>query len=319
MATALCSAPHFTGDQGSENALQAFCSFSQECSHWRLALGLGGRNGLEPRYVTLSLIAPAAIYLVWILYTTFPVSRVGQLHAIVSLTLLLGVGASLIPNTLFGLDYARKLSGVLRSYQSGLAAGVPPYELWLTHHEYLHLNSDVVMDYLPMLKAAGVWPYTHMHDDPPFRELPVPLEPTHTHGLIWDRSSRTAQIITRGESRAIFDLPRPINVAGVRMKFRYTPAPGSTPEPLIRISWRKPGQQVAPPGQVNKMQPTGDRANWRGGTFRRIGADAVIMHAWMGSTIDQIEIDLNSDVGQFTIEELTLLIRSELLPDFPDN
>ena len=159
-------------------------------------------------------------------------------------------------------------------------------------------------------QGSGVWPYTQMRDDPPFREVPVPLEPASTQGLIWDRVSRTAQILRRWQNSVTFDVPDPTKVAGVRMKFRYTPAPGSMPLPNVRIIWRKPGQQVAPPEQVYKISPTGDRANWRGGTFRRIGADVVTMHAWIGSTIDQIEIRPN-DVGQFTLEELVLLFPSQ--------
>ena len=53
-----------------ERAAGFLCFLGGMCS---LALAIGlGRNGWEPRYITLSLVAPAAVYLVWTLYTTFP-------------------------------------------------------------------------------------------------------------------------------------------------------------------------------------------------------------------------------------------------------
>jgi hypothetical protein len=272
-----------------------------------LALAIGaGREGFEIRYVTLSVPAWCGVYLVWTLYAP------GRLGASARGVLLAAALAALWPNTRAGLSYARELRGNLAAFQRDLAAGVPIHELVRRHGDWLHPHHDVVMEYLPMLRRAGLADYRPLRDDPTFREIPVRLEAARLHEVRW--SDHTAELLGYAPSLE-FDLPRDLFVEGIRLRYQYRDPQGDFP--FVGLAWKRSDQAEFPanpfktgPG-FKKYSPTGDRANWERGTWTRIHDPATTVTAWVGDTVGQLRLTPNFRPGTFHIVELVLLVPAD--------
>jgi hypothetical protein len=270
-----------------------------------LALGIGmGRDGLEPRYITLSVPAAAAAYVAWVLYGR----EFGRAGALVPAALLAVTLIALPVNTRAGLAYGRELATNLYAVRDKVRAGIPPSRLIVRHGAWLHPHSDLVMDYLPMLRDARVAPYDRLGAEPPFREVPVSLEPSYLTGITWNPQTRTATI-TNGSPAMRFTLPDQPRVAGIRLSYRHRNKTGVLP--FVFLHYRKPGQGAFPKEQYQKYSPTGDQANWARGTYTRIGDDRTTMHTWIYDRVESFEIMPDLAPGEFEIVELTLLLPAE--------
>jgi hypothetical protein len=276
-----------------------------------LALGIGmGRNGLEPRYITLSVPAAAAAYLAWVAYGR----EAGRIGSIAPAVLACMALVALPFNMWFGLAYARELATNLHAVRDDVRSGQPPSRLYAQHGAWLHPHADLAMDYLPMLQRAGTPPYDRLGNEPAFREVPLSLVPSHVQGLTWDRSTDTA-VVTSNAPLIRYELPDQPLVAGVRLSYRHRNETGNLPYVLLR--YRKPGQATFPAEQFQKYSPTGDRANWERGTYLRVNDDHTTMHTWIYDRIDAIEIIPDLARGTFQIIELTLLLPPEKTPETP--
>ena len=132
-----------------------------------LAIGLG-RDGFEPRYITLSLPGICAVYLVWIKY--------GQrLKNIVPAMLMVVVLVVFVPDTLWGWRYAVDLNSRLSSFERDIKTGMPPYQL-ICNYSSLHPHHEIMMDYMPMLRDAHAGAFSNLRDNPPFQKY-LPLTP----------------------------------------------------------------------------------------------------------------------------------------------
>jgi hypothetical protein len=262
-----------------------------------LALGLGlGRNGFETRYVTLALPAWCAAYLVWVIYGGPARGWVPAALAVASLAALPG-------NIGFGLEYARELRGQLGGFERDMAAGVPLHELLHRYGPWLHPHQDMPQRYLPMLKRAGVGQYGALQLDPPFRAMPLELNPVETTQLSWHDS--TAQV--RGPRPALlFRLPADRFVDGIRLRYRYTSEDGTLP--YIGIRWKPTSQAEFVPERFYKYSPTGDRANWERGTWDTIHDSSTALTVWISDTVREIGITPDFRPAVFKIDELSLLI-----------
>jgi hypothetical protein len=266
-----------------------------------LALGLGlGRNGFETRYVTLAVPVWCWAYLVWCAYG-------GPLGASVAPGLLaVAAIVALAPNARYGLSYAKDLRMHLAGFESDMAAGVPLCELVHRYDPYLHPHQDVPLEYLPMLRRAGVGGYIALRDDPPFRSVPLTLAPAKLRDAAWrDSTARTRS----GDPYIDFVLPGDRYVAGIRLKYQNRSDDGTLP--YIGLRWKRRDLPDFPGRNFKKYSPTGDRANWERGTWTRTGEATTTMTVWISDTIGQIRITPNYVPGLFRIRELVLLVPAE--------
>ncbi len=265
-----------------------------------LALGLGlGRDGFEPRYVTLAIPVWCGVYVAFALHSS-------RLMTAGRILLFVLVALAWWPNTQFGLAYARQLRSHLGAFERDVAAGVPGFRLIQRYDEYLHPHHDVPTDYLPMLRRAGVPPYRSLRVDPAFREIPVPFPPISTSQAIWEdgviRSTGNAPSV-------VFDLPASRYVDGIRLTYSSTNRQGSLP--YVSIYWKGLDQAEFTTRQFKKYSPTGDRANWERGTWKRRMNRESTMTVWICDTMKQLRLHPDFKPGVFRISELVLLVPAQ--------
>jgi hypothetical protein len=258
------------------------------------ALGLG-RDGFEVRYVTLFTPLLCAVYAVWVLY---PPRHYGWVMPYA----LLGLCAAAVwPNLRYGVWYGRDLRNKLGWFENDLRAGVPLSELIARHHRALHPQQTLLHDYLPLLRDAGLGVFPHLRDDPSFQRLEIKPESLEITG-----ASRSGNTFTHdGSAHLVFHLPKPVRVAGIQIRFRFT-----TPKnfvPYLIVQWRHPGGTFNWDG-VHALTPTGDRVNWERGSYLRRNEPDPTLRCWFYQEIDAIDIRPDFWPGTFTIEECTLLL-----------
>lgn len=262
-----------------------------------LALGLGlGRNGFEVRYVTLAVPVWCAGYLAWALYGG-PASGRWMTVGLATVALV-----ALWGNTRFGLEYGQDLRTHLAAFERDLVAGVPRGELVRRYDPWLHPHQDVPLEYLPMLRTAGLGIYGGLRDDPPAREVALDLTPSALAGATWRDSSATT---TAPEAAVDFTLPADRYVTGVRLRFTFESRDGTLP--FVGLRWKRHGQADYPAENYKKYSPTGDRANWERGAWTRLGDSATTVTVVLADTVGQIRVLSNFVPGVLRIRELVLL------------
>lgn len=265
-----------------------------------LALGIGlGRDGFEPRYITLSIPALLAVYFILTLYAPGRSRGAGQW------AMLIAACAALWPNMRFGLEYGRILRENLAAFERDVANGKPPYKLAYEYGRWLHPHPDVVGDYLPMLRDARIEPYAHLANDPAFSAIAVPLVPAETSELEWDAATLTADV-TGYRSHLIFKLDAPARIAGIRLRYTHTKPSGGIP--YVSIHWKNGDSDEFDTERFTKYSATGDHANWKRGTYARLDDSESTMTVWVLGEIDAIRIHPDFEPCTFNIHELTLLV-----------
>jgi hypothetical protein len=266
-----------------------------------LALGLGlGRDGFELRYMTLAVPVWCCAYVTWL---TYGASGAGRR---VSAGIAVAAALSLWSNTGVGLAYARDLRAHLGAFETDLLAGIPRRELVRRYDPYLHPHQDVPLDYLPMLREAGVGIYGRLRDDPATREVPLELSPSEAAGLTWHDSTA---VVARPDAHLDFTLPHERFAAAIRLSYQYTGPRGAFP--LVDVRWKRHSEIRYPPGNYKKYSPTGDRAHWKRGTYNRVGDRETTITVALRDTVGQIRIGPGSVPGIFRITRLALLVPAE--------
>jgi hypothetical protein len=265
-----------------------------------LALGLGRPEtfvkGFEPRYITLSVPSFCCVYFACEFYATPRMSQVvrGSLLALSC--------AAFWPATAFGVAYATDVRSQLAAFERDLAAGMPSYRLIHRYGAYLHLHPEVLTDYMPMLRRAGIGCFTRLQDDPAFREISVPLVPKTLNQVKW--KAKTAQVSDHS-SYLVFDFPERY-VCGIRLKFMHANPQGMPP--CVLLYWKSAGQADFPIGQSRKHSPTGDRATWDRITMVRRAEPETTLTLWVCDRVSQLRIHPDRKPGAFTISEIVLLV-----------
>jgi hypothetical protein len=261
-----------------------------------LAIGLG-RNGFEPRYITLAVPVLCCVYLISTVYMRRAAGN------FVRLVLLAIVCLCLRRNTQSGLQYGRLLRNELGSFESEMRAGTPPYRLIHAHLWYLHINVQVLNDYLPLLRSANVGQFRFLRDNPAFREISVPLTPVELHHSSWNgHIART----TAPDASIVFALPQSVYVDGIRLKYTVENKDGILP--LFSIAWRNDHASAFTRENSYWTSPTGDRANWERGSWLRIGRPESELLFWICDRIREIRIQPDSQPCVFKLSELVLLV-----------
>jgi hypothetical protein len=259
-----------------------------------LAVGLG-RSGLEARYVTLAVPALCWAYFVWALYGT-PAVRRYVLPSFFALTCI-----ALGPNTRFGIDYGTDLRSHLGSFERDMEAGTPGYRLIRRHAGYLHPHQEILTDYLPMLRRAGVGRFRLLREDPPFREVALPLESDALNEVTWKDGAAYA---TGNYPYVVFALREDTYVCGIRLRYSYSSPEGTLP--CVSICWKRGGESDFTNGWSHS--PTGDRGSWERGTWARRAAPETTMTVWVCDTAKQFRVHPDYRPCVFRISEIVLLL-----------
>jgi len=185
-----------------------------------------------------------------------------------------------------------------------MIAGSPPYQLVHDYAgTYLHPHQLLVMDYLPFLRQAGVGAFRHLRDDPPFREVSLPLRPIESNDVTFANGIPRANGMGGNLTVA---LPTEMKVAGIRIRYIYT-----TSLPYLAIYWKSQSQADFRDDSHTKYSPTGDRANWGKITWRRLQDDSSTAYAWVCQPVQMIRI-LPMSKATIDIREVTLLVSSDV-------
>lgn len=262
-----------------------------------LALGLG-RNGFETRYVTLFVPTWCCVYLVWTIYAP------PRLNASARILLLALTLVTLWSNTRFGVDYGTDVRFQLASFEKEMAAGVPSYRLVFRYWHYLHPHQDILNEYMPMLRQAGVGSFRYLQDNPIFREVSVPLVPQSLNQVRWNDG--TAYTTRNGnESYMVFSLPKAEYAYGIRL--RYTYRNGDDTLPFVSLYWRDDADKAFGEDRYGNYSATGDHANWVRGTWGQTKAPESTLTFWVCDTVRDIRIHPDRRPGVFRLSELVLL------------
>lgn len=263
-----------------------------------LALGLGmGREGFETRYITLSVPAVCAVYVTWSIFGP------PRLQRAVRIALFATALAILPANTRWGWQYATDFKSHLTAFETDLRAGTPPYKLVQRYAYYLHLHHDILTDYMPMLRDAGIGAFRYLRDDPPFRQVSFPLVPVETHGMNWQDDVARA---TETPGWLTFALPNDMLIAGIRLRYTYSNPKGT--DPHILIYWKSSTEGDFDSESWAWYSPTGDRANWRKGTWCRLADDLTTLDVWVCRPVQTVRIQPSLENGSIKIHDLAALV-----------
>jgi hypothetical protein len=266
-----------------------------------LALGLGlGRDGFEPRYITLSVPVWCCVYFIAVIYP--PPNFSPKVSRVLQLVLLLAAGAALWPNTRFGSAFAKNLRSQFSSFEQEMTAGAPSHRLINRYADYLHPHHDIPNDYMPMLRQAGVGSFRFLRSDPMFREFSLPLTPSRLNQVKWEGGIAYG---TGNRPHLVFSLPEQQYVSGVRLKYSYGNADGTCP--YVSLYWKRDDQDDFTKDRFRKYSPTGDRKNWCHGTWTRINEPETTLIFWICDTVSQLRIHPDFKPGVFKLSEVVLL------------
>ena len=180
-----------------------------------------------------------------------------------------------------------------------MAAGVPSHRLIHQYKQWLHLHEDLLSDYMPLLRRAGVGTFKLLQDDPPFRERPVSLVPVATSQLKWEDGTTVASGLG---SYMVFQLPEEVDASGIRMKFRHSN--GRNIAPYISLYWKSGDRK----DQSMDYWSTGDRELWLQHTWLRLPDPDVTMTTWVCGKVRQIRIHPDVMPCVFELKELVVLV-----------
>lgn len=256
-----------------------------------LALGSGwGRSGedllagLQPRYTTLAIPALLVVYFVCAGYGP----RVTR--NFIPMALFTGACVLLWPNTEAGWAAGVNVHAQAEAFDRDLAAGTPLFRLIRRYTPFLHPSQESLHEALTLLQRGRIGKFQSLQEDPAFQEQAVKLAPADVRLARWN-DGRVE--VTGIDPWVRFDLPAPIYVCGIRIRYSHAGTDGSPAR--FRVAWRRPGQRDFPAEQQygNWSLPTGpDRTTT----------------VWVDDQVAQIRIQPDNRPCEFTIAELTLLV-----------
>jgi glycosyltransferase involved in cell wall biosynthesis len=120
--------------------------------------------------------------------------------------------------------------------------------------------------------------------------------------LVDDASRDDTAAIARTLERVRVEVP----AAGIRRRYTYSNAKGT--EPYLGIHWKSAEQTDFSEDAYSKYSPTGDRANWRRGTWSRRNDPVSTVYVWIAQPVQAVRISLPLEQGTLSIRDLTLLV-----------
>lgn len=265
---------------------------------------IGTNFVFEIRYYLLIVPVWCALYLIFSIYSSPRFNIFGR--AVLCLATLL----LLWPNTQIGWGYGKYLRANLGSFEEDMRAGLPAHELIIRHGDFLHVNQDILTDYLPMLRKAQVGAFVALKQDPIFEEIQIPY------------SYRTAErIVFQGDTAFTEDylgyvgfvLPESRHVHGVTLKFTNSDLKKAAPFRMYFWSGKKMKQNIG--HNVWKegynsifYQPTGDRMNWERATWLKQLDTISTTTVWINDMLQEFRIYPDLEPCAFFLVEVKLLV-----------
>ncbi len=244
----------------------------------------GDRAGFQGRYVTLATPFWCWLAVTTRLYAPLAGGRVVA-HGFFGLVCCLAW-----PNTEVGLRHGREATRNARSLTQDIQDGKPPYQLIRQHTPYLYPSHDGASRLLPIMRAGKIGPFAGLRDDPPFREVALPVDPVGSSLVRWDGA--TAQI-TGVDPQITFALPKPRYVAGIRLDYSHANPQGGPAR--FQLAWKNSSDRGY--GEDRRY------ANWNlpTGTDQRTTI-------WIDAVIDRFRVQPDNQPGSFRFGGITLLI-----------
>jgi hypothetical protein len=250
--------------------------------------------GLEMRYVTLAVPALCCAYFAWGLCGSPVVGEFSQMCLFTLVSLMLS------SNTQEGLNYAGPLRRGMEAFERDLRDGLPPYVLIRRHgaafipaflYEADLGGHSTLTCAFPLLRRAGLGPFRSLREDPPFREIKVPVEPAALDGVTWKGGTGKA---TGAAAHVDFYLGAPRYVCGVRINYSFPDDPGNPA--WFRVSWRP----VRGDGAGKEVR----YLDWE----QLPGPDGHKVMIWVADTIGGLRVYPDSGPRTFKVSEIVLFV-----------
>jgi hypothetical protein len=273
-----------------------------------ITLGIGwGRGGAAfsgvfmPRYVILAAPALCCVYFAWGIAD----SRAGR---IVQIGLVLVMGLLSWENLTLARAEARNFRTGRAAFARDLAAGVPPFILVERHQPAIY-PGDVpgymkeLATSMEKLHRAGVGEFRLLREDPVFREVRFPVEPTATSQMTWNAG------IGHGigeRPSVLFTLKKPQMVYAIRLEYSYKRLPEAPAD--FRMYWKSKGRDFVETERVaqRELDP-------------RDGDE--VLTVWVNDIIDQFRVDPDRKPCVFQLSDIQVLVPPtgplDFLPDEP--
>ena len=265
-------------------------AFITGCACLALAIGWG-RSKWDPWYILDGRFAARAVpvlcgvYFVWEICSP-PFSRPLFRMALFALVL-----SALLLNVSLGVDWAKHSDELHAGLERDLRAGVPISLLIKRHTPALHPFHEASGRLLRSLHRAGIEKYRLLREDPPFREVRLPAIPTGMNQVTWEGGAGHA---TGNEPYLVFDLPEPMFVCGIRIRFSHSN--DERMMPYFQLFWRERHRgEFADPNRYCHFQLA-------------TGGKEVEVPVWIYDRIDQIRIHPDRRPCDFKISEIVLLL-----------
>jgi len=245
--------------------------------------GEGEAAGLQPRYVTLATPALVAAYLAF----AFLGGRI--LRTVGTVTLFAAAGAASWPNALAAVRSGREAAAQAAEFDRDRDAGEPIFRVVRRNVPFLYPSQQGLHDNLARLREAGVGKFRRLGPDPAFEERPLELRPTSVRMARWE----DGVIDARGPDPWVrFDLPGPLRVAGVRIRYDHRNDDGAPAR--FKLGWKAADRYDAPEVQYGDwFLPTGDDRTTT---------------VWIDGPVALIRLQPDNRPCRFRLREVTLLV-----------
>jgi hypothetical protein len=200
--------------------------------------------------------------------------------------------AFLAPNWAYGRADGWTHRQQQEAFLADVRAGVPIPQLVARHSSVTFYVHDVLEEILRLLRDRRYADYASIPADPSFREVRLMAPPTSASDLIWDGERGRS---TSDTPEMIFDLPRPIRIAGIRLRYSNVNPGGWTP--LFEVGWRTCGDE-----EQGKQWKSHDQ--WRLAS----GGQLFTIPLWIDDTVDRIRIRPDKRPCDFTLSDIVLLV-----------
>jgi hypothetical protein len=256
-----------------------------------------GRYPFETRYITLALPLWCCVYFLWSIYAP------PKLNLSVRLLLLALTVVTFWGNTRFGMIYGTGVRSRLASFEGDMVAGVPSYKLVFRYWQYLHPHQDILNEYMPMLRQAGVGSFHFLQENPVFREVSIPLVPKSLNDMRWEAGTAYA---AGDHAYVLFSLSKAEYACGIRFKYTYWNQDSTLP--FVFLYWKGEEQKEFTKPRFGNYSATGDHANWVRGTWGQIKEPESTLTFWTCDMVKEIRLHPDLRPGVFKISELVVLV-----------
>jgi len=243
----------------------------------------GPESILQCRYTSMAVPLLCGIYFIWETNGPARVRSLGRGGLFILVLALVPLNWSL------GNAIAIETNGWRRSLDRDLQSQMPVY-LLVKRNDRLFPFHDIMQNYLLSLHRAGFRSYRNVGENPPFREVALPLVASATHGVEWwDGRGRAIG----HDPHLVFDLPEPTLVCGIRVRCRVSNDQGMCSH--FQVEWRERGREDF----------TRERTYVH---YMLLPDRAGVVLCWTDARIDQIRIRPDNQRCEFSIQDITLLL-----------